>query len=280
MDKFRKRQSEEDKKKSKEIHRESMDRFRKSQSEEDKKKSKDIQRKSMDNFRKSQSEEDKNLRKEKDRKLKSINRLNSLLSDPISLHTSEAQRKSKSRLQSIDTAEGRRQLFFRSVKFGPIFICISCHRRLYENSVKALRDIDKFINELEEIHPGIFNKTIGYESLAFKVLNHHHLCLTCEKYIFKGELPPMSNKNKLQIFNENHPKYLSEYEYLKNLSELENCMIAQNILFMKMFALPKSRMSAFKDRLVNIPIDINDISNTLKSLPRTPSEAGIVFYKI
>ena len=170
------------------------------------------------------------------------------------------------RLKSIETAESRRQLFFRSVKFGPIFICISCHRRLYENSVKALSDVNKFITELEEMHTGLFSKTIGYESLTYKVQGHHYLCLTCEKYIFKGELPPMSNRNKLQIFNENHPKYLNEYEYLKSLSELENCMIAQNILFMKMFALPKSRMSAFKDRLVNIPISINDVSNTLKSL--------------
>ena len=139
--------------------------------------------------------------------------------------------------------------------------------------------MNKFITELEEIHPGLFGKTIGYESLVYKVQDHHYLCLTCEKYIFKGELPPMSNQNKLQIFNENHPKYLNEYEYLKSLSELENCMIAQNILFMKMFALPKSQMSAFKDRLVNITISINDVSNTIKSLPRTPSEAGIVFIK-
>ena len=159
----------------------------------------------MANFRKSQSEEDKNITKEKDRNNKSMNRLNRLLIDPISLHSQEAERKSKSRLKSIETAEGRRQLFFRSVKFGPIFICISCHRRLFENSVKALSDVNEFITELEEIHPGLFSKTIGYESLVYKVQDHHYLCLTCEKYIFKGELPPMSNQNKLQIFNENHP---------------------------------------------------------------------------
>ena len=34
-------------------------------------------------------------------------------------------------------------------------------------------------------------------------------------------------------------------------------------------------MPAVKDKLINIPIGDNDVMNTLKSLPRTPSEAGI-----
>jgi hypothetical protein len=58
------------------------------------------------------------------------------------------------------------------------------------------------------------------------------------------------------------------------LTELENYLIAQNIIFQKMFQLPKSRWSATKDKLVNIPVSLNDVLNTVSSLPRTPSEAG------
>ena len=64
------------------------------------------------------------------------------------------------------------------------------------------------------------------------------------------------------------------------LTELENNLIAQNIIFQKVFQLPKSRWSAVKDRLVNIPITSQDVTNTMKQLPRTPSEGGLIEVKL
>ena len=64
------------------------------------------------------------------------------------------------------------------------------------------------------------------------------------------------------------------------LSEIENSLIAQNIIFQKIFLLPKSRMSAVKDRLVNVPVRPNDIINTIQSIPRTPREAGLIQVKL
>ena len=49
---------------------------------------------------------------------------------------------------------------------------------------------------------------------------------------------------------------------------------------MKVFLLPKSRISAFKDRIVNVPISSEDVTETVKSLPRTPREAEIVCVKL
>ena len=57
-------------------------------------------------------------------------------------------------------------------------------------------------------------------------------------------------------------------------------MIARNLIFMKIFKLPKSRMAAVKDRIVNVPINEEDIRKTIKSLPRTPTEAGIIPVKL
>ena len=79
----------------------------------------------------------------------------------------------------------------------------------------------------------------------------------------------MSNMNNLQIFD------TSGFEELK-LTELENCMIALNIIFQKIFKLPKSRWPAMKDKTINIPIFEADIIKTVESLPRTPNEAGII----
>ena len=60
------------------------------------------------------------------------------------------------------------------------------------------------------------------------------------------------------------------------LTELENNLIALNIIFQKVHKMPKSRWNGTHDRLVNIPIGEQDICNTIKSLPRTPAEGGII----
>ena len=85
-------------------------------------------------------------------------------------------------------------------------------------------------------------------------------------------MPPMCRKNGLEL-------YETEKE-LKNqgllLTELEGSLIARRIVFMKIFLLPKSRWTAFKDKAVNIPIPESSVLNTVESLPRTPNDAGLV----
>ena len=49
---------------------------------------------------------------------------------------------------------------------------------------------------------------------------------------------------------------------------------------MKIFKLPRSQMSAIKDRCVCVPVDHQTISNTLNMLPRTPNQAGLVPVKL
>ena len=60
------------------------------------------------------------------------------------------------------------------------------------------------------------------------------------------------------------------------LTELEGNLIAKNIVFMKIFQLPKSRWTALKDKIINVPVNDTDIINTITSLPRTPNEAGLI----
>ena len=60
------------------------------------------------------------------------------------------------------------------------------------------------------------------------------------------------------------------------LTELEGNLISKRIVFMKIFQLPKSRWTALKDKIINVPVNENDILNTITRLPRTPTEAGLV----
>ena len=61
-----------------------------------------------------------------------------------------------------------------------------------------------------------------------------------------------------------------------DLTELESALIAKIIIFQKIYQLPKSRWTALKDRLINFPINDEDILNTIKKMPRTPNEAGLI----
>ena len=77
----------------------------------------------------------------------------------------------------------------------------------------------------------------------------------------------MSARNGLKIY---------EHDPSLELTELEANLIAKNIVFMKIFQLPRTRWTALKDKIINIPIQDDDILNTVTRLPRTPSEAGLI----
>ena len=137
---------------------------------------------------------------------------------------------------------------------------------MFNNSVVALPH--DFQESLENKFPGLFEKAIGvYDTETID--GEYYLCRTCNNYLRKGKEPPMSKKNGLELFD------ISDFPEF-NVTELENCMIALNILFQKIYKLPKSRWPAMKDKTINIPIFESDIIQTVKSLPRTPNEAGII----
>ena len=88
-----------------------------------------------------------------------------------------------------------------------------------------------------------------------------------------GKRPAQSHLNHLEIFDtKDHPELC--------LTELESSLISKALVFMKLFKKPKSRMAAIKDRCVCVPIDDQTVTDTLKQLPRTPSEACIVPIKL
>ena len=50
----------------------------------------------------------------------------------------------------------------------------------------------------------------------------------------------------------------------------------KNLLFAKIYQLPKSRWTALTDKMINVPITNDDVKNTVALLPRTPKEAQLV----
>ena len=141
---------------------------------------------------------------------------------------------------------------------------------MFKNSVDQIKDLYRYRDELNGKKPGFFEEVIGPNvSKVPSCRGKYYLCSTCKKYISKKKMPPQSNQNDLEVFdNEEYPEL--------NLTEMETSLIAKNLLFMKLHKLPSSRMTAIKDRTVCVPIDDETINQTLQSLPRTPKEAGMV----
>ena len=81
------------------------------------------------------------------------------------------------------------------------------------------------------------------------------------------KIPPMSVANNLK---------LERQDENDQLTELEGSLIAKNLIFLKIYQLPKSRWTALTDRIINVPITNQDIYNTVDSLPRTPKDAGLI----
>ena len=80
-------------------------------------------------------------------------------------------------------------------------------------------------------------------------------------------MPKLSAMNNLMV--EIIPEQLK-------LSDFEMQLIAKDLLFMKIFSLPKSRMPAIKDKVINVPLTHLDIQRTTTLLPRNFDESLLV----
>ena len=164
----------------------------------------------------------------------------------------------------------RLKYFKNAIKFGAIFICSCCNQRLFQNAVTVITE--NFRQSIEAKKMGLYNLAVEEIEQSINGKKASYLCHTCKGALQRGKLPSMSVGNGLML------RKLCDPEL--KLSEIENSLIAQNIIFQKIFLLPKSRMSAVKDRLVNVPIEAGDVINTVKNIPRTPKEAGLIQVKL
>ena len=144
---------------------------------------------------------------------------------------------------------------------------------MFENQVEEISDT--IIEQIDKVDPGIREECIDEEiqvdlgrNKAGNEIKSSYLCKSCKWYLIRGRMPKLCTKNGLRIDR-------IEDEDLK-LTELENNLIARNIIFQKIHKLPKSRWSGTHDRLINVPVRSDDVLNTVNSLPRTPAEAGII----
>ena len=154
--------------------------------------------------------------------------------------------------------------FKKDIMYGPNFVCQCCKRALFFKSIKVLKQND--INKLKEKCE---------EEFLWKVLNgldlsnctKFELCHNCFQKISSKRMPNICVANGLQL--DLIPPELE-------VTDLEQQLFAKNLLFMKIKQMPTSRMKSITDRVINVPLNDEDISATVTKLPRLPDNAGIV----
>ena len=183
--------------------------------------------------------------------------------------------------------------FRKQVRYGPVYPCITCHQVMFKHQVLEFdTDIKNSINancsdniadNSISCTPDSFYMTITEEKIdseegkcdritmvsgGSEKERRCFLCKVCFSHLNKGALPPKAAANCLRV--------VDVPEDVKLRSYLEEALLARTLLFMKIFSLKSSLIPAIKDKCVVIPIDCIDVLNTVHSLPRLPSESGIL----
>ena len=222
--------------------------------------------------RKRNRDEDEEGVKENQRKYQKILRASQKEKNPEKVK--EQQNKLKRKERMVDTEDQRARRFQLAIMYGPIFPCVSCERRLFHNNMTTTDGLEEKVENKKE---GLFRKClprlkqemmVKIEIQGKKTTEKYYICHACKKHLLNGKMPPMCAENGLKI-------YPIRDESLK-LTEVERNMIALRILFMKMCLLKKSRWLGLNDRIINVPVNDDDVLNTVSILPRTPDQAGLI----
>ena len=250
---------------------------------------------------------------EKKRSADSRSRSKKKEADPVGLREDEKSRQSRSREKRkhddpdglaekekfkrmkkkdrLQTAEGRIAAFREATRDGPCFPCICCQRAMFKKQVVIY---EGKVKAKIESYEGLYEKAIERIDMIPIVRNKYYLCKTCKKYLDKNQVPPMSHCNNLEHdypgrkinIKDDDGNKIDEYVLTKedcdnlHLTDLEQSLIARSLIFLKIHKLPKSRMGCISDKIVYVPINENDTLNTINTILRTPSEAGILPVKV
>ena len=201
------------------------------------------------------------------------------------------QEKDRLRHQAAKTGKtslGRLKSFKEAVRWGPSFPCLNCHQMLTKD---RMIEFDDNIRESlkgscsEAIARATFKKNYNNLKICYKeeVVEDEEgkvvitmtserktgfLCRVCFNTLKGGKYPPKSATNCLAA--------VPVPEELLPRSYLEEALLARALIFIKIFPLRSSLMPAMKDKCIVIPLEKGDVYNTVESMPRLPSESGII----
>ena len=145
-----------------------------------------------------------------------------------------------------------------------------CMRHLFKRSVRVITNEYEAFLEGSEMKNYLQIEEVGSTKVFQKTLKVHdsyHLCKNCCRYLENLEMPPICAKNAL------------EYAKIPNclaLNNLERQLICKDLIFLKIRELHKTGMKKINDRVINVPLDDEDVIKTVTSLPRSKKNHGLI----
>ena len=145
--------------------------------------------------------------------------------------------------------------FRKAIENIAYYSCISCSRLLLRSNLS------------------IFNSSSYSEKLLttcqITPCKDALICTQCKSHLKTNKIPPLSAGNFMQTTN--IPAELD------GICSLEERLFSLKIPFMKIISLKSGSQRAVSGAVVNVP---SNICTTIESLPRTPTESGIIPVKL
>ncbi len=146
------------------------------------------------------------------------------------------------------------QSFVAKTKQGSDYVCKSCHRLMYKQSVACFY-VHKYAKASPELLSDVFNSKFFYSSYDGK----EWICNTCHVALSRGKMPTQAIANGLKL-----PSIPPE---LSCLNSLEVRLISLRLPFMKMVALPSGKQRCIHGPAVNVPSKLDNVCTVLPRLP-------------
>jgi hypothetical protein len=133
--------------------------------------------------------------------------------------------------------------FRDSVAEGSVYVCSCCRQLWFKRSVVVVQPLRR------AAFPS------ACLSGALSKDGKEYLCKTCHARLLKGKV--------LSLTPQNVPNFPTLPDELKDLTDLENHLIAPRIPFMQVWALPRGKQLQLSGAVVNVPIDLSRIQSIL-----------------
>ncbi|XP_046348179.2 uncharacterized protein LOC124128768 [Haliotis rufescens] len=170
--------------------------------------------------------------------------------------------------------------FVKNISEGPEFVCSVCHRRLFKKQVIQCK---RTVYESKGNNVAAVSEKCITDTYLHKCTNSCDdqcsfvncpegtlwICYTCHRKLLSGKMPAEAVVNNLELSPVPMP--------LQCLNELEQHLIALNIPFMKMMALPKGGQHGVHGPVVCVP---SNIQKSTSILPRCDVDDQMIRVKL
>jgi hypothetical protein len=134
-------------------------------------------------------------------------------------------------------------VFRKFVAEGPVYICSCCRQLWFKRSVVALNSTKR-----DAFPPGSLTSLLSKDGKEY-------ICTTCNRKLSKGKLPLCAPQNV--------PDFPILPEPLRDLTDLENHLLAPRIPFMQVRMLPRGKQFQLSGAVVNVPTDLSRVQTLL-----------------